>query len=120
MKEAVHFASCTIETKTEYGDFDLKTGVFTVNKSGIFQLNFNGIAFLTESSPTCQFEMIVDGYRKSVSYLDLASSNGAEEVVLSALLQLEIGQKLSVIRISGGLCHPPDTRITRFSCVVFC
>jgi len=117
INEPLSFASFEIETKKDYGDFDLKTGIFTVKKAGTFQLNFNGLS-VTESSRS-QYELKVDGRRKSISYVKVTSKNGFQPVVLSALLQLSVDQKVSINHVLGGLYETSKTGYTRFSCLFF-
>jgi len=117
--ESLTFATFEIETKKEYGEFDLKTGLFTVKKSGIFQFNFSGLADVSNGSRTHDFELMVDGESKSMSFLNMTVAEGYQPVSLSAFLQLMPGQKVSMNLFEGALYDNPKTRATRFSSVFF-
>ncbi len=117
--DSLFFASFEMETKKEYGNFDLKTGIFTVKKSGIFQFNFTGIVKLTGTVKVNQFDLTVDGSRKSLCFATSTASEGSQLVGISAILKLNIGQKVSMIRISGELYDAPGMRTSLFSCVFF-
>jgi len=117
--EALCFSSLEFETKKELGDFDLETGTFTVNKSGIFQFNFNGLVQLSKSSEIHHVELRVDGVRKANTFMNSPLSDGFQPAIITALLQLVIGQKVSINIVSGDLYDSPTSRATRFSCVCF-
>ncbi len=70
-------------------------------------------------SPTHQFELMVDGNSESIAFLNLAGLEAMQPVVISALLQLKVGQKVSINRVSGGLFQVPKTRCTCFSSSFF-
>jgi len=118
-KKTLAFASYEIEPNKEYGDFDLKTGIFTVKKPGIFHFNFNGLANISKGPRIHKVQLWVDGCVKSASYLNLTLSDGYQPVLLSALQQLVTGQKVSVSIIDGELFDGPQTEATRFTCVFF-
>ena len=117
--ESLTFASFEFETKKEYGDFDLKTGFFTVEKSGIFQFHFSGLADVSNGSRTHDFELMVDGESKSMSFLNMTVAEGYQPISFSAFLQLMAGQKVSMNLFEGALYDNPKTRATRFSSVFF-
>ncbi len=119
MNESLSFTAFEIEAKKEYGDFDLKTGFFTVKKPGTFQFNFTGLAQMKGRSRSHHLELLVDGFWKSMSFVNMESSDGYQPVVLSALQQLVTGQKVSVVIRHGELFDNLKTRATRFSCVFF-
>lgn len=58
--EPISFGTFEIETAKEYGDFNLKTGIFTVKKSGIFQFNFTGLTKITDGNHIHRFDLSVD------------------------------------------------------------
>ena len=115
----LRFSLFECETKTEHGDFNLGTGTFTVNKAGMFQFTFTGLVHVSNISPTHQFELMVDGNSESIAFLNLAGLEAMQPVVISALLQLKVGQKVSIMRVSGGLFQVPKTRCTCFSSSFF-
>jgi len=117
--QPLYFSSFEISTRKEYGEFDLKTGIFTVKKAGVFQFNFTGLAKKTINSPHHHSELLVDGCRKAISILTSTVLNGCQPVFLLALLPLIIGQKVSINLVSGELCDAPDNRISRLSCLYF-
>jgi len=117
--ETLSFGTFEIETAMEYGDFNLKTGIFTVKKSDIFQFNFTGLTKINYGSRLHCFHLSVDGKSKSKSLLSLGSSDGYQLIVISALLPLVTGQKVSIIRVEGDLYDAPNARATRFSCLFF-
>ena len=119
LDEPLAFSSFDFATKNEYGDFDLTTGTFTVNKAGIFQFTFTALVYVSNISPTHQFELMVDDNSESIAFLNLAGLEAMQPVVISALLQLKVGQKVSIIRVSGGLFQVPKTRCTFFSSSFF-
>ena len=52
LDEPLAFSSFDFVTKKEYGDFNLTTGIFSVDKAGMFQFTFTGmVTFLTTSLP---------------------------------------------------------------------
>jgi len=115
--ETLSFGTFEIKTAKEYGDFNLKTGIFTVKKSGIFKFNLTGLAKIKDGCRLHCFHLSVDRKSKSKSLLSLASSDGHQPIVISVLLPLVTGQKVSIIRVKGGLYDTPHAPITRFSCV---
>lgn len=117
--ETLCFSDSDIETKTKFGDVDLKTGIFTVYKPGNFQFNFIGLAYISDDSRAHHLELMIDGRSKATSYLYVNSSEGCQQILFSALVQLVPGQKVSIIRASGALYDTPEARATRFSCVFY-
>ena len=83
-------------------------------KPGIYQFDFTGLVLVTNGSRRYQFELQVDGVMKSVC---CANSNlGLQEVALSSLQQLEVGQQVWMSRVSGGLYEAPNLNPTTFTC----
>lgn len=120
LNEPLAFSSFDFETKKEYGDFNLSTGTFTVNKAGMFQFTFTGLVYICNvGTPTHQFELMVDDQSESIAFVNLSGLEAFQPVVISALLQLKVGQKVSIIRVTGGLFEVPKTRCTCFSSSFF-
>ncbi len=110
------FSKFYFETNSEYGEFHLYTGVFTVKKSGTYHFNFSGlVARMTESKRAYQFEFRVDDVTKS-AYCANSTTEGLQQVVLSVRQHLLVGQKVVMIRVSGGLYEAPNVSPTIFSC----
>jgi len=112
------FYSLEFDTKTEHGDFDIKTGIFTVKTSGIYQFNFNGHAKMsTRNDRTHHFELRVNDKVKASFYISSKSeADGYQPVDLSALLNLNKGDSVGVFRVVGQLYeHYESNFFTRFS-----
>jgi len=109
------FSESDFGTNAEYGEFDRYNRFFTVMKPGIYKFDFTGFVLITNSSRKYHFELQVDRVTNSVCR---ANSNLMElqQVSLSSLQQLEVGQQVSMIRVSGGLFEAPDVSPTTFSC----
>ena len=104
------------KTNSEYGEFHLYTGVFAVKKSGTYHFNFSGlVARMTESKRAYQFEFRVDDVTKS-AYCANSTTEGLQQIVLSVRQHLLVGQKVVMIRVSGGLYEAPNVSPTIFSC----
>ena len=109
-RQYISFSTSEFNTETKHGDFDLASGLFTVKTAGIYQLNFNGHVRLRKFR-THHFELRVDGKRRAVSYIS-SSSEGDQQVHLSTLSHLYIGDRVGVFRIEGQLHGEPDSDFT--------
>jgi len=108
-----------METNKECGEFNLKTGIFTVKKAGFFQFNFSGLVRITESLRAHQFELNVDGATKAACFVNLTVAEGVQQVVISSIQKLNIGQRVAITRVLGGLYDDPNIRTSLFSCLFF-
>ncbi len=125
-KRSLTFTSFDIEIKKEYGEFDLKTGLFTVGMSGIYQFNLNTNMKAAGSSAdeaTHQIELRVDGEPKVTSYCIMSRSCDndyvyCQPVRISALLSLQLGEKVGIDSASGSIVERPPYCVTRFSAVL--
>ena len=113
------FASFEMETNKECGEFNLKAGIFTVKKAGFFQFNFSGLVRITESLRAHQFELNVDGVTKAACFVNLTVAEGVQQVVISSIQKLNIGQRVAITRVLGGLYDDPNIRTSLFSCLFF-
>lgn len=122
--------SSDIQIKKEFGEFDLKTGLFTVGISGIYQFNLNTNVKVARSSSdqanaNHQIELRVDGEPKVTSYCIMSRSYCVSEEVpcqpvrISALLSLKLGEKVGIYAASGSIVENPPYYVTRFSAVAF-
>jgi len=57
-----------------------------------------------------QFELNVDGATKFVCFVNLTVSEGVQQVVISSIQKLDIGQRVAIIRVLGGLFDDPNIR----------
>ena len=106
------FSKFGFETNTEFGDYHLKKGVFTVKKAGMYQFKFTGLVKVTDSSTAYQFKLRIDGLTISVCCAD-STMKGLQQIALFARQYLHVGQKVVMIRVSGGLYE--DHIPTQFS-----
>ncbi len=125
---SLSFTSFDIDIKKGYGEFDLKTGLFTVGISGIYQFNLNTNVKAAGSNAdpaTHQIEIRVDGEPKVTSYCVMSRSYcDSDEVYcqpvrISTLLSLKLGEKVGIYAASGRIVERPPYCVTRFSAVLF-
>ena len=55
-----YFRFSEIETDTEFGDFDISTGILTVTKPGLFQFNFKSHVYVLSDSYFRRYELRVN------------------------------------------------------------
>lgn len=120
--ESFGFSTVDFPTRSEYGKLDIATGIFTAIKPGIYQFHFD--AHVYGNSSDCgkdfirHFELRVNGIRKALFYTYLNSERSVfDPVVISALLSLNMGDKVGVFLGQGRLCEDDSMYISRFSCV---
>ena len=122
------FTSFDIQIKKEFGEFDLKTGLFTVGISGIYQFNLNTnvkVAGSSADEATHQIELRVDGEPKVKSHCIMSrpycdsDDVDCQPVRISALLSLKLGEKVGIYAASGCIVERPPYYVTRFSAVLF-
>lgn len=122
------FTSFDIQMKKEFGEFDLKTGIFAVGISGIYQFNLNTNVKADRSStdePHQEIELCVDGEPIVTSYCIMSRSYCdideiyCQPVRISALLSLKLGEKVGIYVASGNIVERPPYCVTRFSAVLF-
>ena len=113
--------------KKEFGEFDLKTGIFTVGISGIYQFNLNTNLKADRSNPDeahhvdQEMELCVDGKPIVTSYCIMSRSYCdndkiyCQPVRISALLSLKLGEKVGIYVASGNIVEHPPYCVTRFS-----
>lgn len=109
------FSKFGFETNSEFGDFYLKKGVFTIKKAGMYQFKFTGLVKVTDSSTAYQFKLRADGLTISLCCAD-STIEGLQHIVLFARQYLHVGQKVVMIRVSGGLYEARIVSPTQFSC----
>lgn len=119
--QSLSFSSFDFDTRADYGDFDIQTGIFTIKTAGIFQFNFVGLVqIVTKELPTHQFELRVDGGTKAICFANSSSeTKGYQNVVISTFIELEVGQKVGMYLQAGKLHDAPNTCTTRFSSIFF-
>ena len=99
--QSLAYSNLEFEIRTEHGDFDLKTGIFTVKTAGIYQFQFSGHVQCVNSTSN-RLELRV-GSSKVATCLNNSYSEGYQQANISALLSLKSGQKVGVFLISGKL-----------------
>ncbi len=108
------------DAKTDHGQIDLPSGIFTVQTPGVYQLNFNSTICMQSGNLTNHFELRVDGVAKAFYYNHHTGSAGAyQPVLISALLQLNPAQKVGVFAVTGNLYDTSPVYTTRFSGVLY-
>jgi len=124
------YSAFDIRIKKEYGDFNLKTGLFTVSVPGVYQFNFNShVKFFKpqygdKQCRSHKIELRVDGEPKAVSfgnrsYIQYTSDIYHLPVRISALLSLKLGETVDIFLSEGVLYECPPTFTTRFSAILF-
>lgn len=104
-----------MEARTEHGDFDLPTGIFTVETAGIYHLNFIGHVYLTSSGRDHRFDLRVNGEIVAISLNQSAvETSGYYSAVLSALIPLKSGDKVGVFASRGKIYEETGFCKSRF------
>lgn len=108
------FSTPVMNLKTEHGNFDLLSGVFTVKTRGTYLLNFNAHVQLTSGSSDHRFDLKINGKTVAVSYNQSSvGTSGWQPVVLMALVPLKTGDKVGIFSFCGKLYESTDWK-TRF------
>jgi len=81
----------------------------------MYQFDFTGHAVTTNSYRKYHFQLQVDRVKKSTCRAK-SNSMGLQQVSLSSRQQLQVGQQVSMSRVSGGLYEAPNVNPTTFSC----
>ena len=95
------FSTFAMQAKTQHGNFDLPSGIFTVETAGIsalaYQLNFNAhVQIATNDNLTWrQFDLQINGKTVAISY-NQSASESYHPAVISALLPLDAGDKVGI------------------------
>ena len=105
------FSTFVMETKTEHGDFDLSSGIYTIKTAGVYKLDFHAHVDLETGSEVHHFNLNVNKNPVAVSYN--CGSNGSLQAVISALLPLKAGDEVGIFAVEGELFEDEDC-ITRF------
>ena len=129
LDESLGYATHEIEMKVKHGDFDLKTGLFTVSLPGIYQFFFSSNVELFHyliHGVTQEVELRVDGIPKATSYCvmdrpfcGLVGYVPCRPIRLSCLLSLKCGEIVGVYVTRGNLTEDPPIFTTRFSGLLF-
>ncbi len=102
--ESFAYSITDFETKTEHGDFDLSTGIFTVKTNGLYHLQFTAHIETNKRVNYHRYDLRVDGIYKAVSFTQTSSENEQHQaIIISAYLPLKSGEKVGVFRVEGGL-----------------
>ena len=120
-KQSFSYATHDFDAKTDHGQIDLPTGIFTVQTPGIYQLNFNSTIHIDSTYLKHCFHLRVDGACKASS-LNVTTSETEiyQSVTISALLQLNKGQNVGVFILeSGRIYENAPGFVTLFSCTLF-
>jgi len=91
--QSLAYSNLEFETRTDHGEFDLKTGIFTVTTAGIYQFQFSGHVQCVNSTSN-RLELRI-GSSKVATCLN-SYSEGYQQENISALLSLKSGQKVGV------------------------
>lgn len=127
LNQYIPFSNFDIDTKTEHGNFDLGTGIFTVKTAGIYQFQLSGHVQSTIESiwhnPTHHLEIRVNGKTRAISHVSETAYSGGviKPVDLSAFMQLNSGDKVGVFLLKGRLHIDLSMHDfgTKFSCILF-
>ncbi len=107
-----------VGTKAEYGEFNHNKRYFTVVTAGIYKFDFTGLVLRTNGSCKHHFQLQVDGVVKSECQAN-SKLMELQRVSLSSVQQLNAGQKVSIIRVSGGLYEASNNvSPATFSCML--
>jgi len=107
-------------TETEYGVYDFLTGIFTVEKPGVYQFKFDALQQANTADHHTHIELRVDGL-KAAEFLSKSPSEKRdyELIALSTTLPLKEGQQVGVFLAGGRLYAASPSYATQFSGVVF-
>jgi len=105
LEQFLTFSTFGFDTKIEHGDFNLRTGLFTVQTEGKYQFHFNAHTKTGRESRSHIFILKVDEQAECVAYSNWISeaNKGFSPVALTALLPLKRGQKVGIMFTSGQL-----------------
>ncbi len=120
--ESFGFKTTDFPTRSEYGKMDMATGIFTAIKPGIYQFHFDSHIYGNSSDWgkdfIRHFELRVNGIRKALFFTYLNSQRSVfDPVAISALLSLNMDDKVGVFLEQGRLCEDDAMYTSRFSCV---
>ncbi len=118
--ESISFAfmDLDIETNIEHGDFDLQTGIFSVKKTGVYDLKFTAHVQTNKWTKSHRIDLRVDGVYKAVSNTQTSTDNEEHRpIIISAVLPLKCGEKVSIVLVEGGL-HEDQYHVSRFTGVL--
>lgn len=93
-----------MDTEVDHGQFDLSSGIFTAKTKGKYQLEFKAFAFFDNENKNHRVQLRVNGNTRinSENY-SKRDITGNQAVVISALLPLEMGDKVGIYPESGKL-----------------
>ena len=108
------FSNLLIDTEAEHGQFDLSSGIFTAKTKGKYQLEFKAFAFFDSDNKNHRVQLRVNGCsRVNSENYSKRDITGYQAVVISALLPLEMGDKVGIYPESGKL-YQDDTHQVQF------
>lgn len=115
------FSLFVTEPKTEYGDFDLATGIFTAKTAGNYLLNFTGHAHLVAAHRAGQMIMLkINSKRVALSYnYSSVETSGFQPAVISVVVPLKVGDRVGIFANSGKLYDDDGGYKTRFYGLLF-
>lgn len=114
-----YFRFSETETDTEFGDFDISTGILTATKPGLYQFNFQSHVYVTSNSYIRRYELRVNDIRIAHycnREFNLNSPSLHLPVSIFALLPLKSGDKVGVFKVNGPLYDDHNKYVTRFTC----
>lgn len=107
-----------IEAKTQHGDFDLLTGIYSVKTAGNYLLNFScHVYFEVAGGKRNRFNLKVNNKTVAMS-CSVSDAFGDQPAVISVLLPLYTGDKVGIFADSGQLYDGEDFK-TRFFGILF-
>lgn len=113
-KTCLHFSSFDFQMRTEHGDFDLKTGIFSVGTPGFYQMELKIDTDSSQYGYSGRVELIVDGVAKAIfhSVRDYPVEKSFSNSVI-LLLKTEEGQLYGLS--SGSSCNYSYSVSVQFS-----
>ena len=106
------FSTFVMEDRTEHGDFDLSSGIYTVKTVGIYLLNFNALVKLHARSRSHNFDLKVDNKTVAISY-NYSETLGDQPAVISAMVPLNSGDRVGIFANCGKI-YQDKGAVTRF------
>lgn len=108
------FSDFVMAIEADHGQFDLSSGIFTAKTKGKYQIEFKAFAFFDSDSKNHRVQLRVNGHSRVTSpNYSKTEIEGYQAVVISALLPLEMGDKVGIYLHSGKL-YQDDTRKFQF------
>lgn len=94
--QSLFLLSFDFDVRSDYVDFDLQTGIFSVKTAVILLFNLLGlIQIVTKDFPTHHIELRVDGATKVITFTNLISETNMgyqQVVIISTWIWLKVGQ----------------------------